>query len=360
MKRDTVYIAITNHGFGHAVRAASVAQAIKELNPDLLLILVTTAPRWLLESYIEADFIHRPRAFDVGVIQKDSLTMDKAATLAAMSEIRERQEQIIASEADFIRTNDVGLVLADIPPLAAPIARAAGVPCWMMSNFGWDFIYGDWGEEWEEMADWISSCYGQCARLFRLPMYEPMKAFPQIIDTGLTGGTPKYKEAQLRADFNLTAPKEKTVLLTFGGFGLAEIPYENLAKFPNWQFITFDHRAPNLANLVKVTERKYRPVDFMPYCCRVVSKPGYSTFAESLRLGVPIVSLLREGFAESSLLIEGIRDRSSHQIITSSEFCQGDWDFLNQPLSPPRKTSPFPSNGTEFIAQTVVEYFQKL
>ncbi|NES23738.1 MAG: glycosyl transferase, partial [Symploca sp. SIO3E6] len=180
MSRPVLYIAITSHGFGHAVRASSVAAAIQQLCPEILLVLVTTAPRWLLESYIPGDFIHRPRAFDVGVVQSDSLNMDKEATLAKLKQIRSSANSIIAGEVNFIRTNRVGLILADIPPLAVDIAQAAGIPCWMMSNFAWDFIYRDWGGEFGDIADWISESYTRCDRLFRLPLHEPMSAFPQI------------------------------------------------------------------------------------------------------------------------------------------------------------------------------------
>ncbi|NJN63324.1 MAG: WecB/TagA/CpsF family glycosyltransferase, partial [Coleofasciculaceae cyanobacterium RL_1_1] len=43
-RAPTLYLAITNHGFGHAVRAASIAAQIQQLDPDILLILATTAP----------------------------------------------------------------------------------------------------------------------------------------------------------------------------------------------------------------------------------------------------------------------------------------------------------------------------
>src|SRR4028119_81494 len=108
MSRPALYIAITSHGFGHTVRAASVAAAIQELCPEILLILVTTAPRWLLESYISGDFIHRPRSYDIGVIQSDSLTMDKVATLEKLQQLRSEQRSIVAGEVNFIRTNRVG------------------------------------------------------------------------------------------------------------------------------------------------------------------------------------------------------------------------------------------------------------
>ena len=356
MPRPVLYLAITNHGFGHAVRAASVAAAVQQLNPEVLLILVTTAPRWLLESYIPGDFIHRPRAFDIGVVQSDSLKMDKVTTLEKLRYIRAQANALIASEVTFLRQNRVGLILADIPPLAAAIARAARVPCWMMSNFGWDFIYRDWGGEFLELADWIGDCYHQCDRLFRLPLHEPMSAFPTIVDVGLTGGIPHYREATLRSHFSLTAPSEKTVLLTFGGLGLGQIPYGNLAQFPDWQFISFDRHAPDWPNLVKVTEHQYRPVDFMPICGRIISKPGYSTFSEALRLSRPIVSLRRQGFAESPILLAGLQQYAQHQIVTPEAFSQGHWDFLHQPLSPPSSDRSLARDGSETIAQAVVDF----
>jgi hypothetical protein len=360
MSQPVLYFAVTSHGFGHAVRAASVAAAIKQRCPDIVLILVTTAPRWLLDSYIRDDFIHRLRAFDVGVIQADSLTMDKAATLEKMQQIRDAQQQIIASEVSFIRTNRVGLVLADIPPLAAPIAKAAGIPGWMMGNFGWDFIYRDWGEEFTAIADWIGECYSQCDRLFRMPMSESMSAFSNVTEVGLTGGTPQYSEAHLRETFNLTAPRERIVLFSFGGLGLQQIPYQNIQRFPDWQFITFDRHAPDLPNLLKINGDTYRPVDFMPICGRIISKPGYSTFAEAICLGVPIVSLTREGFAESPLLMEGIQNYARHQIVTPEEFFNGDWSFLHCEPNPPRQTTKLATDGSETIARAAIDYLQNL
>ncbi|BAZ24590.1 hypothetical protein NIES4073_54860 [Kalymmatonema gypsitolerans NIES-4073] len=356
MDRPILYIAITNHGFGHATRAAAVAATIQKLCPQVLLIIVSTAPRWLLECYIEGDFIQRPRAMDLGVVQADSLTMDKTATLEKLLEIKKNQNSIIASEANFIRQNRVNLILADIPFLASKIAKVAEIPCWMMSNFGFDFIYRDWGDSFTEIADWISDCYSKCDRLFRLPFHEPMQAFNNITDVGLTGGSPRYSCEEVRSTWGITAPTEKTILLTFGGLGLQQIPYHNLKQFPDWQFIAFDKSAPDLPNIVPVTDHKYRPVDFMPICGRVVSKPGFSTFAEATRQQVPIVSVTRDEFAEAAFLLEGITNYNQHQILTPSEFFQGTWDFLNQPPNQPKQSLPIAKDGNDTIAQAVLNY----
>lgn len=358
MSQPAIYIAVTSHGFGHAVRTATVAEKLQQLRPDIPLIFVTVAPEWLLRSYVLGEFVYRQRVFDVGVIQSDSLTMDKQATLNKMQGIIARQDSIIAEEADFIRNNNVGLILADIPALAAPIAHAAGIPCWMMSNFGWDFIYRDWGEDFKEVVQWIAKYYSQSDRLFRLPLAEPMSAFSQITDVGLTGSTPSYGK-EIKQKFQLTAPAEKTVLLTFGGLGLQSIPYHNLKQFPDWQFITFDRTAPDLPNLLKVADNTLRPLDFMPICGRIVSKPGYSTFSEALCLDLPIVSLTRQDFAEASVLLKAIQDYSQHQIISTDEFFKGDWRFLNQDMLPPRKTEHLAKDGATQIAQEISNYFSQ-
>lgn len=358
MPQPILYLAITNHGFGHATRAASVAAEIQRRCPDVLLILVTTAPRWLLESYIEGDFILRPRAFDIGVIQRDSLQMDKAATLEKLQELQAKQRSLIASEVSFMQQNRVGLVLADIPPMAVLIAKAAGIPCYMMSNFGWDFIYRHWGDDFSEIADWIAGCFAQCDRLFRLPLHEPMSAFPHITDVGFTGGTPRYSPAQLRQDLNLQAPVEQTVLLTFGGLGLEQIPYHNLAQFPDWQFLTFDKTAPDLPNLRQLSSPQYRPVDVMPICHCVVSKPGYSTFAEACRQNTPIVSITRDDFAEAAVLLRATQDYVPHRILPPAEFFAGRWEFLNEPFQAPLREDAPRSDGNHEIADAVLKFFQ--
>jgi hypothetical protein len=354
MPRPVLYVAITNHGFGHATRAASIAATVQALEPQIDLVLATTAPRWLLDEYLPVAYEYRPVALDIGVIQPDSLRMDLPATLAQLQDIQARQAEIVAAEAAYLRSRGVGLVLADIPPLATAIARAAAVPCWMVSNFGWDFIYRALGPEFAAIADWMGDCFSQCDRLFRLPFHEPMGAFPVVEDVGLTGGTPRYAAEDLRARWSLTTPQERTVLLTFGGLGLQAIPYDRLGQFPDWQFLTFDHDAPGLPNLLKVPRQGHRPVDVMPLCGRILSKPGYSTFAEACRLAVPIITIPRNDFAEGPVLIAGLQDHSWHRVITSEEFFEGDWGFLRQPLLPPRTALTLAKDGCDRVASAIV------
>ncbi|MGV2829007.1 glycosyl transferase [Myxosarcina sp. GI1(2024)] len=356
MSQPSVYIAVTGHGFGHAVRTVTIASKLQQLAPEISLIFVTVAPQWLLESYLKTDFSYRPRIFDVGVIQSDSLTMDKQATLEKMQQIIASEREIIAEEVEFIRQQEVRLILADVPALAVAIAQEAGIPCWTVSNFGWDYIYSHWGKPFAEVTNWIKNYYQQSDHLFRLPLCEPMSAFPNITDVGLIGDQPYYAREELRQKFNLSIPPEKTVLLTFGGLGIQAIPYHNLQQFPDWQFITFDRQAPKLPNLLKISDNYLRPLDFMPVCGRVFSKPGFSTFSEAMCQDVAIVSLTREDFAEAEVLLEGVRDYSYHQILSPEQFLQGEWDFLRHNLIPPRQKISLAKNGSETIAREIINF----
>ena len=361
MASPVLYLAITNHGFGHATRTASIAAEVKRLNPDISIIFATSSPRSVIEAYFPGKWIHRQRSFDCGVIQSDSITMDLPGTLAKLRDIREKSAKLIASEAKWLEQLRVGLVLGDIPPMVAPIAKAAGLPCWMMGNFGWDFIYEAWVDEYPDFAEevaWIRSCFGQCDRLFRMPFSEPMAAFPHVEDVGLTGVKPRVGMDVVRSAFKLQVPREKIVMLTFGGLGLNRIPYENVNLFPDYKFICFDLNAPDLPNLIRVDDRYYRPIDFAPLIGRLISKPGYSTFSEACRYDVPIVSLTRKGFAEAPILIQGIQDCIPHQVVETETFFTGKWEFLREPLIKPLTDKRFTKDGTETIAQAVVEYFQ--
>ncbi len=357
----TIYAAITNHGFGHATRMASVLATLRQQMTDLSLILATEAPSWLLESYLPGGFIQRPRTFDVGVEQADSLQIDRAATLAKLQALRDRAPDLVAEEAAFLRSKQVDLVLGDIPPLATEIAAAAGVPCWMCGNFGWDYIYRDWVDRgdtsFRAVTDWMASQYARCDRLFRLPFAEPMTAFRggEIEDVGLTGGMPRYAPQQVRSLLGLRGDRP-TVLLTFGGLGLNGFPYDRLTRFRDWQFITFDRQAPSLPNLAIARDRALRPVDVMPLCDRLVIKPGYSTLSEACRVGVPVVCTTRAGFIEAELLLDGLRRWCHHVIIDPAALFEGDWEFLTAPMTPPLEEHKPDPHGDRAIAAAIQAY----
>ncbi|MGK7906429.1 MAG: glycosyl transferase [Synechococcus sp.] len=351
---SVVYVAISSHGFGHATRVAAAIDCLLQLNPEILPVIVTAVPRWLFDKHITSGkFLYRPRPLDFGVIQSDSLTIDRQTTLHKLEQLREQADEIVRAEADFIRLNRIKLVFGDIPPLACAIAKAAGVPCWMSGNFSWDFIYRDYGPEFCPHADWIAELYSMAERLFRLPFHHDMEAFSSIEDVGLTGSTPALPANQVRSQLKLD-PQRPTVLVTFGGMGIQDIPYQNLSAFPDWQFVTLDTDAPDkLDNLRKLNGEEWRPVDLLPVCHQAIVKPGYGTFAEVLRLQVPVRCITRPNFAEAPLLVDGLRQFGWHHILKQEQVLGNSWSWLEEDFVPPSSNQNIDLNGNWDIARAL-------
>ena len=95
----------------------------------------------------------------------------------------------------------------------------------------------------------------------------------------------------------------------------------------------------------------------MPLCGRVFSKPGFSTFAEAMRLEIPVISLTRDDFSEAEVLLTGLQDYSYHQIVTPKDFFESNWEFLEMPLTPPLKAEKLDKHGAEAIAEEILHLF---
>src|SRR2546429_535235 len=68
-----VALAVSGHGFGHAVRCAEVARALSELH--VRTAVRTDAPAWLFPDTV--DWLPSPGwPLDVGVAQRDGLDLD--------------------------------------------------------------------------------------------------------------------------------------------------------------------------------------------------------------------------------------------------------------------------------------------
>jgi len=80
---------ITGHGFGHAVRSYQVIRALKNAFPEWQIHVRTTAPEWLFQDASAAVAYHKTK-IDIGIIQKDSLAMELAATLRSCRELHEQ------------------------------------------------------------------------------------------------------------------------------------------------------------------------------------------------------------------------------------------------------------------------------
>ncbi|MCP9850149.1 hypothetical protein [Cyanobium sp. Morenito 9A2] len=357
-----IYACVSAHGFGHGSRTASVLTALRGLRPDWRLVVSTTLPRAFLVTALEeaqglpagAAIEIRPCRWDVGVVQADALGADGPATLAALENLDEELGATVAAEAAWLRLQqEPVLVLADVPPAAARLARSLGAPLAWLGNFGWEAIYGAMGPAFAPWAASALALYRQGDLLLHCPLAMPMDWHLPTLMLGLTCGRPQLEAEVLRHRLGLPDEPERCVLVSFGGLGFPLDP-QRFAAWGDHQFVVTDPRfnPEESPSNVRALPAEVRPLELMPLCGRMITKPGYSSFCEALSQGVGLHVVHREGFAEAAVLEQALARHGRHRLLSQSQLQAGDWQ-LDQPLLPP-SGPPLAMDGAQQAAEALV------
>ena len=223
-----------------------------------------------------------------------------------------------------------------------------------MGNFGWDDIYAPLGGPFATYAAAAKAQYQKGQLLLRCPFSLAMDWGLKEHEIGVTISALRELPSQLH--LHLKQIQKPLVLVGFGGLGVAINP-ALFRLWPNHHFLMPEPVAPQLRasfqseiNVTLLPER-VRPFDVMPYCDRHLGKPGYSTFCEALSQGLGMHVVERDGFAEASVLMDGLRRYGNHRILSRDSFAQGEWG-LEQPLV--QATHPMASkHGAEEAAKAL-------
>jgi len=349
-----IYACISGHGYGHGSRVASVLTALHRLAPQCRLVLSTPLPPAFLQlAFGAVPFEQRCCRWDVGVIQADALGADGPATLTALAALHQQLPAQIAAEASWLRRQaGPQLVLGDVAPAAADLAEAAGAPLVWQGNFGWDAIYRPMGPAFAVWADRALAAYRRGDALIRCPFAMAMDWGVPITTVGLTPGRPRCSPDQLRQRLQLKSPPQQTVLVGFGGLGLS-LERGLFDRWPHHHFLVSDPQLVDAHPNVSLIPPDLRPLELMPLCGRILTKPGYSTFCEALSLGLGVHLVRREGFAEAPVLERALELHGWHRLLSRQQLEQGDWQ-LDQPLLAPQ-AGPLPDDGDHQAAERLLQ-----
>ena len=327
-KRPGIACFITPHGFGHAARAAAVIGALRErvrgLNPHLF----TTVPRWFFSESLGTDFsLHRLEA-DVGLVQRGPLGEDLPATVARLRALYPPDEAFVARLAGQLSRLGCRLVLCDISPLGIAVARAARLPCVLVENFTWGWIYrGCTAREpgllpFAELLDGLVALAG--LRLQAQPVCLHAAGAAQV---GPISRHPRASRAATRTALGIAA-RRPAVLVTMGGIPHGGFAVQPLLGVPGVEFILAGaaRRRRRVGNVLLLPHHSglYHP-DLVAAVDAVVGKIGYSTVAETCRSRVPYGFVPRTGFRESAVLARWLIGRGRGLRIGPAAFVSGEW-----------------------------------
>jgi UDP:flavonoid glycosyltransferase YjiC (YdhE family) len=293
---------VSGHGFGHGARSSHAMRELRRLAPRVRIQVRTSTPSWLFPDDVQ---VH-PLQVDVGVLQRDSLTMLVDETIEAAAQFERARPALIVREAAQLAEDAPSVIVGDIPALTFDVAARLGLPSIAIGNFSWDWIYANLGSTRPEVAEIvgaISASEGKASQLLRLPFHDTMAAFPAIEDVPLLACVATADRRETRKRLGL--PLERSVvLISYGGFGFDRLKPAHLGALPDVTFattISMNGALPD--NLVILPPHSLGYQDLLAACDAVMMKPGYGTVADCVANRVPMIYTPRGGFAEEALLV---------------------------------------------------------
>lgn len=348
---------VTPHGFGHATRACAVMAALMKRWPELRPEIFTQVPQWLFSQSLTGDFGYHALTTDVGLAQKDALTVDLAATRTLLDQLLPFDPVWVEALAGQVTELGCELLFCDIAPLGIAVARAAGIPSVVVENFTWDWIYAGYVEQ----AEWLQSYIDYLAAQFAAADYHiQTQPIPSVqkengcVDRVVApvSRPPRTPAAQIREQLEVPS-NASLVLVTMGGMDWQHTGLARLGQDPSVHYLFTGSQTqfdlPANVHMLGQNSAFYHP-DLVAASDAVVGKIGYSTLAEVYHAGIPFGYIPRPHFRESAVLAEFVATQMQGFAIAEAEFSDGDWlSALPRLLSLPRRSTPVP-NGADEIA----------
>ena len=284
-------------------------RAVRERAPGLPIAIVTSGPESLYRQAIPGPIGVRSLACDVGLAQRDALTIDEGATVERCRAFAAGWDALVALEAEWLRSAGARVVLGDIPPLAFAAAAAAGVPSLALANFSWDWIYRHLAPRQPALASAAAAAataYGRAGLLLELPFAGDLRSFPRRERIPLVARRPSVGRDEARRLLGLDG--RPAILLSFGGLGLPGFSPAVLAGLGELVFLTSDEVAGAPGNVRGVpaallAELGLRYVDLVGAADVVVTKPGYGIVTDAIGARTRLVYTERGDFPEYPILV---------------------------------------------------------
>jgi hypothetical protein len=339
---------ITHHGYGHATRAAAVMAAVERASSQVRFELFTTSPRAIFNDSLKGDFGYHAVQADVGMVQDSPLKADIEATCRKLADWIPFDPDAIEHLAEMVLERRCTRVVCDISPLGIAVARAARLPCVLIENFTWDWIYAPYMDRAPALTpyiDYLSALYAQADLRIQT---EPLC---QAVDGALLlppiSRMPRTAPEVIRERLNIAA-NQKMVLVSMGG-----IPdrFEFLGHMPadlDAVIVITGVESPIVGHpgvIALPAHSAYYHPDLLQAADLLIGKAGYSTIAEAYQCGTPFGFVARADSPESPPLERFILKNMSSRPIRSEDYHCGRWlRMLPELLSLPR-SRPATANG---------------
>lgn len=346
---------ITGHGYGHGVRSSTI---INQLPADKEIYILTTLPQKFFFEELTRPFHYLSREIDCGCVQHNTVEIDILATLEKYAQLNQKRTVLITEIAGLLRQLKIDLVIGDIPPLAFPIARQAGLPSLAITNLTWADIYEPYVELYpyfSYLLEQIREDYAQTDQAFWLWPCLESQVFQRAESVGLLFREGHSCRELLAGRFGLN-PDKKWCLVYIGNYGLEGIAWKRLEQFTDYEFFGLYplQNAPKNYHLI-IKDTSYHYADLTASADVVLGKLGYGLLSECLGLGKPVLFVSRENFREYDALKQPLSEREQGVEISPQQLQMLDiYSALEQLVAKAYK--PLAENALPHIVKRICEF----
>ncbi|KAF3933245.1 hypothetical protein ABW19_dt0204314 [Dactylella cylindrospora] len=178
---------ISSHGYGHATRAIQLCHSFLNTYPDIQVTVVSQASSQiflpLLNSSERVNL--RPVKIDSAVLQPTPYLLDVDTTVSNLLQLRMEQDEIVETEAEWLKSHRIDLVIADAPYIPCIAASNANIMSMLITNFSFAEVFSyfhsmvsrDIVPKLSEAVDAIVKGYNHADVWLRLPGWLPNPGF---------------------------------------------------------------------------------------------------------------------------------------------------------------------------------------
>ena len=354
---------ISGHGFGHAARSAEVIRALGEHDPDIRVLVATSAPKRLFRNLpaIDGDVIDLD--IGTGVVEgSSSLCVDRDATVARLTRFLEGAEQVVAREVTRIRQENISLIVADVPYLAGEIAHQARVASVAIGNFTWDWIYKPYladSPNGQALLARIQEAYHKMSCYLRLPLSHDTDTFQRTVDVPLITRSVRTSPDDTLQWLGVEQhDPRRRVLYAMRDTAYLDSLSQAAETMPDRLFLYFGAPGPAMpenTQAVALDDRITFP-DVLNVCDTVVSKLGYGTLADCIATRTPILYPPRFDFREDEVFAPIVPQHFRARQLSLDDFKSGNWlPHLQQLETLPQPPHSLPANGAATCAKILTE-----
>ncbi len=354
MLRIALYV--SNHGFGHASRISALAEQL--ISFGVYCHIVSEKPAFLFSNLEPQYFTQHLRSVDSGVKHGQNLVVDMEATKNGIIDLMGDRNRILTEELEFIRREEINLIISDAPYIVSEVAQFASVPVFTVTNFDWYYIYCDLFKNdavFKPVINSIWSMYRSMDRSFRLPFSTDasVSALPNADICGLLARK-KKSYSNLRKNQGWS-PETQILLVMFGGEGGMELDYEALCDAYDGIVIS-NCAGVNASNHFQV---KFSDdyLDLIYNANLILCKPGYSTLAEAVQFGKFIMYCPRGAYPEENALVDGLRGYPNRLELHSMNNAVNQWKQIFSGVHTRKVTSPKFRNRNKEVASLIIQRY---